>query len=435
MRKVILFAAIALVALVAYVSADEELSSVANQYLETTANAGLGPSRAYRVALGMHADFDEDPYEVGSTAISDYLDASKNLSIYDDVSYPEYPEEKKVFVPSSGDGELYCLFAESDCLSQLLLDGRAREEERHRLAQMVERYDDYLTTEDYRTEIPAGYSEPIPNFRYMFAAQRMKVFAAMSIAEQGDAESAVKALLEDLKLLRGKLKNSDHMIHKMITVAQVRDQLEAIAFIHSVFDAPDIGPISRLTEQELDFGMPLRTEFGLVHQIAEYMDGNPGIVSDEVGLPVWMSRFVFPANKITNSAAEQVHWQTKLTQLSPEEFAEQVDQESSGSRRLFSIIPSVNNALTEISSVDYIEYIARTYDLNTKIELVNAQLTGEPNAIVNPYYPSSEVVLSDGDFDESDIRVCMDGPLPDEKGTRCLTILGVHEGLISLLAE
>jgi hypothetical protein len=41
---------------------------------------------------------------------------------------------------------------------------------------------------------------------------------------------------------------------------------------------------------------------------------------------------------------------------------------------------------------------------------VNAQITGNPNSLENPYYPGEDVELH-----EDDLAICMTGPLPDER--------------------
>ena len=430
MPRILIFAALVAIGAIAYMTTDEQLSPLASEFIDSKTSDSSEVSRAYRILLGMHAAKEDNAFDVGSRSIADFLQASANAGVLDKIGYPEYPDQKKIFVPSSDENDLYCAIRASGCLDQIGLDRSGRDKELERLSTLVERYSEYLSANDYRTEIGSFVNEPWPDFRYLFVASRMNIFSAFNTAENGNVDAAIATLLEESRLLRATLMASDTVIHKVMTLALLRDNLGAVAYIHSLHDAHQMEPIPFLTRSERSFYGPLQREFTLIRKIAEEADGNPELLSYEFETPAWLGRLIFRPNMLINTVAERIDRQIILSQVKQAAFSAAVDELNISDDRMYSIVPSVNDAMVVMSGVDYTNYVARAFDINVKIELVNAQITGNPNLLNNPYYPDDEVKLHEDDY-----SVCMDGPLPDERRYRCLHVFEVPEEFVSSIGK
>jgi len=135
---------------------------------------------------------------------------------------------------------------------------------------------------------------------------------------------------------------------------------------------------------------------------------------------------LFHPNKVKNAAAEEINALIKLSHVSPSEFELALQTTIPTERNFFSVVPSVSAAMSDIGFADYSDYVGRVFDLNVKIALVNAQITGDPDSLVNPYYPGPGPSLH-----SVDTAICMDGPLPDERNFRCLNVISVPTEMVS----
>jgi hypothetical protein len=162
------------------------------------------------------------------------------------------------------------------------------------------------------------------------------------------------------------------------------------------------------------------------------IDRNLDEVSELMDRPVWLTQIAFRPNKVTNVVADRISKQTKLSQVDPAAFSAAIDELDLVDSSKYSFYPTMNDALARIFDVHYEDYVGRVFDLNAKIALVNAQITGESDSLTNPYYPNENVALhTDGDS----LNVCMDGPMPDAKHMRCLDIVSINESLVTRIVE
>lgn len=432
MRNIVLIVAVAAVGMLIFVMTDESLSPSARELSSFTGTEKLDPSKAYRILLGIHAAEEENAYAVGSELIQSYQQASAGSGPFDDIEFSEYPDESAIYVPSAADHELYCVISESGCLDKILADKRGRRGERERLSTIVERYIAYLTSNDFRSELPESVNTPWPEYRYVLTAARMRLFDAFDLMENGYTDVAIEELLKDTQLLRQTLAASDTVVHKLITTALIRDNFEAIAYLHSVGEGKALQPIDYLTAEELSFEKPLRNEFFMFRDIIEAMDRNPDKISEELDTPAWLSQMAFRPNKMTNVVADRINKQTKLSQVDPAAFSAAVNDLSFIDSSHYSLFPTINETMANIFDVHYEDYVGRLFDLNAKIALVNAQITGQVDSLTNPYYSDDEVALH---IDDDSLNVCMDGPLPDKKKMRCLDIVSIDDSLVSDIVE
>ena len=415
MRKMLIVAAIVTIGAAAYLTTDEQLSPLANEFLDLKASDNSNVSRAYRILLGIHAAEEDDAFEVGSERISHYREAAGDAGTLDEIVFSDYPQEQAVYVPSHGDHPLYCYFGDAGCLDEVALDSDGRRTELDRLVHLTKRYEEYLSSEEFRTELAPAINEPMPEYRHLIVANRMSIFAAYDKAETDQASVAIQDLLGNVRRLREKLAQSDNVVHKVVTVGQLRDSLSAIAHIHDRYDAPPMAPIPPLTASERSFRKPLQNEFQLLSPLAHTPLEYKELWSEEFrGIPRVFRKLYHP-NMVVNALADDFNQQIQLSEVSVAAFAESMATTTFDGSRFFSVLPSMNKRMKELLENDYLKYISRVFDLDVKIALVNSRVTRSNAPPENPYYPGQSAALF-----EDDGRVCMEGPLSDDKYTRCL---------------
>jgi len=426
MKKLMMFAAVLGVAIFVYLSIDHSPSAIAESLRNSNASEDRGPSRAYRILLGMGVQQDDDALAVGGEIISHYYSASADIGILDEDHFVGYSDDRALSLPVDDEDELYCNIIDEGCLDRIAVSASERNLEIERLSVLMSRHRDYLQAGDYRTEIPIAMSEPWVDFRVAMVANRLDIFSALSMAENGQPADAIDNLFVNIEQLRGLLAASDMLVHKVITALQLRDSLEAVAYIHGLYDEKDFTPLAHLSVSERSLELPLRNEYLLVDRVAEALDGSAELLSEEFNTPGWIGKRVFRRNLLMNIVADRINAQVALSQLDPEEIHNALDIIALDDDPIFSVLPSVNEAMKVMADVDFTKYIGIVHDLNVKISLVNAQITGDPRALVNPYYPTKELAL-----ESVGTAACMDGPLPDDKKIRCLDIIGISEALVT----
>ena len=428
MQKTIVTLAIVIAVAVAaaFLLIDERPSALAEEMAGIRSSAPDTPSRSYRILLGMYASRDENAEDVGSELIATYRDAKAVTNPLHDVEFETYPDDRKIFIPSQDESDLYCRIAESGCLETIFQARDRRTMELERLSVLVSRYDDYLAASDFRTELPPAANEPWGDYRYLLTANRMAIFSAMRLAEAGDVNGAIDAMRANIQAIRGMLATSDMIVHKVITSVSLADSLEALAFIHSVFEADAVEPIPLLTSQETSYRLPLNHEYMLLHAVANALDGSPSMFSEKFDTPAWLGRLAFRPNRLLNDVATRIDAQVTLSESSPAVFAQTADSLDLQTDSLYSAHPGINGTMMVMADVDFLTYIGRAFDINSKIALVNAQISDQPDSLTNPYYPDVTAKLH-----SNEMGMCMDGPLPDDKYNRCLGLFGLHMDLIS----
>jgi hypothetical protein len=208
---------------------------------------------------------------------------------------------------------------------------------------------------------------------------------------------------------------SDELVHKMVMTSLMADDLEMIAYINANYEPKQQEPIASLSLHERSLRKPLNREFEYIQNMAKALDEEPNRFAEEGFAPAWLVRLMYKPNAALNQSAEWMENLVSISEGDPRAFADGVSDFLSQPARTQSIIPAIDKIVAALVKPEYSSYAGRIFDLNAKIALVNfisEHRSGQPE---NPYFGTdgSQVTVDDH-------RLCLDGPLPDERYMRCV---------------
>ena len=293
-------------------------------------------------------------------------------------------------------------------------------------AVLLERYRLWLELAPARSQALPGASEPLPNHRLLMVANRLLGLQALQLIEQGNPRAALELLQQDIVRLRRQLAEADTLIGKIIVASMLSADLERIALWHARGLLPDPAPIAGLSESERSLLMPMQHE---VSGIARLFCNLRQLGLEEHGaLPLLL--FYKPQRSI-NQALPSYQYPAELSQLPPDRLAQALAEREP----MEPVSPwsqpnnPIGQILLNIATPAFENYAGRVQDLDARIRLFNllGQLPDEESELLaalttlpgadNPYYPGQPPR-----WDATTGTLCFDGPLPDERGVRCLPL-------------
>jgi len=425
MNKLLIGILVLVVVSVLLLQIDDDLDPGAMRLLELSQSKG--DSKAYLYLMGIVASADEDPLQVGKDILEsiregedDSLSEKKEFECQDD------PDEKKLPLP---DGEAFCGSREKACLEYIFSDDYNLKAILSSHAILFDRYREYLKLNDYKTLTRPTLLEPIPHYEYIRKGNRILLLKAINTARESKLAQATEMITNNISESRSHLKQSDTLIGKMIYLTQISDNLDVLSVLirkDSNTLKQEIKPVSL---DERNFEILMSREFGLVYDMYTNLDRDSDFLKttdDNDGYaPGWYVRTIFKPNMTSNSAYISFQNTINLSHLKQKEFAEAVLARDSYKPGALSYIRNYSgNVLNRVGgSADYNQYVARFFDINAKIALLNETAGKDLSSdtlgnIKNPYYENSNPAF----FSDDGKRICLNGPLKDNRNLRCLRI-------------
>lgn len=407
MKNLILIFVPVLVLLVLMTQVDDDLSEESENLISRINSKST--SESYLYLYGIFASDGEDPVNVGRQLLDEYrkLDADESYSVID------YPDSKKMSLPT---GDEFCTLWEDGCLeylfsSQVNISSLLIE---HRL--LVARSDRFFEFVEYETLSKPTLHELLPPYRYLAAAERIKVLEAISVYRDGDAEGAIDSLSLQFSKIRRSMELQDNLIGKLVLLAKLSEILDVMSVILINTDGK-AKLISRLSQSEKSFYIIVAREFGMSYHMFKHLDKHPEFFDIGGNFPGWLTRILYKPNMTINSVEPIYSRLDRLAQLSPSDFAKQIEAGDKVSLSTSKLRNYVGNVLVTISSPDYAGYVASFHDFDAKLSLFNQvhHLKLKPDNMKNPYY---------GDEKPSEVEgnLCFSGPLENKSSLRCLRV-------------
>ncbi len=389
---------------------DDKLSNEVTDYVSLVESRALGGSQAYLYLNGISALEDEDVITKGEEKLARYNSATdKPLAL---ISGDDVAGDNKLPVPD-GNNKLYCNLRETGCLVQILGKSIEWEGETEKFSVVNERYKKFLSYAEFTTLSKPGYVGQHPEYHYLVYGNRISILSALSLAESGGVEDAIMALFDDNTRLRKHLALADTLIHKMLFVAMLANNLDIIVYISSTYSIRDISEVASLSSAETDMTYPLVRESLIHYNNFLNLERDPEYFWVIGKLQSWFSRAAFKPNMTLNDSMGRYTELINISKLSSKEFSKRMVDVESREEEKRNLRNYAGSIINEIAMPAYYEYIGRVHDLNCKISLANYIISQKTTTLENPYGTSYN------EFDRDNL-ICFDGPLESKVNLRCI---------------
>lgn len=396
---------------------DDDLSLKAQEWVNKLEQDRNSSSEAFIYLNGIMAAQDEDVMSVGSARFAAYRKAEDLAKPTDEgINFEDYPVDKEISRPSR-DSEIYCRLSEVDCLEKVLNNRSGWRTELNEFAVLLQRYRTFIKFTEYTTLSKPSVYEATPRIEYLNYGNRLSILDSLLLAGQGNLEAAIDLLNSEIKSLRIHLLIADNLIYKLIVAAMIANNLDAMAYVSNRYNYYKKLDIPHLTSDELSMKEPALREFGMAYAIYTSLDGNPELFETGGNTPAWFVRAIYKPNKTINESIPSFEKLIELSSLSQQEFAQYKVPENPQIEREIDFDNFVGSVLNGIAGPNFHEYVARLFDLNCKITLVNYIVENREKQLINPYYPQQQDA-----FKSSDNEICLTGPFEDTRRMRCINL-------------
>lgn len=406
MKKIILVIFLVITGLVLLAQIDDDLSEQSTDLIGRL--VPTAESESYLYLFGIFAKEDEDPTQVGKKMLAEYRQSISDNS----EEFFGYPDADKLPLPT---GEAFCRTWTEGCLAYLFsaeLDAATLMADNKTL---VARSNAFLEFDEYTTVSAPTLHEILPHYQYIVTAERIKTLQAVAAYRSGDAEQAVSSLLDQFSMSRKAMALQDTLVGKLVFLMQLSEIIDITSVILSKEDL-GVEKIPTLSQFEKSFHLIAAREFGMSYHTFQALDKNPELFELGGNLPGWVARLLYKPNMTINAVAPGYHRLEKLAQMSPADFAHQMDGDEGYTPSTSKLRNYVGYVLISISpGLD--QYVARFTDFEAKLALFNQTHHSRQKLGImeNPYYGNETPKEKNG-------RLCFSGPLEDRHYLRCLSV-------------
>lgn len=320
-------------------------------------------------------------------------------------------------------GAAFCTIEASACFASL----RQRQQELPALlaehAALLARYRHFLRLNDYRTLSSPGMAEPMPPLPYLMRGQQLLSLQALQQALSGNGPAALALLAEDQAGLRRQLARADHLVLKMGLVSMLNRNLEWQVRLYRQGWLPRPAPIAPLSQAERSLVAAMQREFLLGKVMLENLreDDIPALLEEASLL------FEYKPQMTINASLGLYQAIGQGSEVTPAGFAQLLKLGSGPQVPYTGLRNRIGNILLSIANPDFVDFVGRVMDLDSKIKLASLSFQLAPGLVGteqlaaladagNPYEAAQRPFL------DKQGRLCFEGPLPQKDFGRCVQL-------------
>ena len=247
---------------------------------------------------------------------------------------------------------------------------------------------------------PPDINAPFPNYAPIVMAHRLYLQTLAVEYLQEKEHAALLKLEADIEFLRWSLTQATDMMEKMIFAAMLADDLYFLAEALDEEKAPAsfLKNIDSLTTEERSVRKPTLREARTTNSVFDKIAGSPEILSGDFQIPIWLSTRIFKKNFTSNWVYSKYKYVAQLGDLSPGEFAQEINHGEILSRPprrlpwyvyLYTPVTVIFESGWDDDTFRFDDYIGRLHNLNGLITLINLKrairLAGVTKGNITPY--------------------------------------------------
>jgi hypothetical protein len=323
--------------------------------------------------------------------------------------------------------DLLCAYSQSSCLAYVFNNIDKIPSVLQGSELIIERYQTYLSYNDFKTLSEPLLSESIPPYQFMIRAARLinlKQLLAFSPAEQ---VIAVQALYDHHSALRAQLILQDTLLGKLVILSLLSENIDFLSLFSAQFKVTVKEPLQALTIQERSLRSGFNREIKMMSNMLEALDGAPDIFKqqgvDEVSVPSWLTHILFKKNMTLNESYKLLDYYAMLSEMSVAKFEdEMLKNQLKPTIEKHWLRNPIGTILNQIATPDYSFYISHFWDMDNKIRLYNMHInqTLHVTATINSVYQRGEQALAY--FKDDNNSWCFDSPYQQQAKYNCLAV-------------
>ncbi len=397
---------------VMFLQFDDSPNNEVTSYVSLIENRMAIESEAYLYLNGIAVSEGQDVISEGRRLFSEYNSPPQVLALFDGGNSTK--EDSTSDLTPGSDSFFNCKFLDEACFSAISANSDSWGYEMNRWSEYLKRYENFISYSEFTTMTRPSIEEKIQDYTYLVFGNRLKMLSILSLVSFDRHQEAFGKLTGDNARLRKHIELADNLIHKMVFVSLLANNLDLLVYLNSIKAVYDFQEIPLLSMSEINMTLPLVREFVIGHDALLELDGSPEIFEIGGNMPYWLVKAIFKPYMTMNDSVNDYSESIKLSQLRPKEFASAIEAIELNEERGRSFRNYIGSVLNEISIPSYYKYTARMHDLNCKITLVNQALGEKKGGLNNPYGTIY------GQNKEKDNLICLAGPLEDGGNFRCV---------------
>ncbi len=392
---------------------------------------GIDPAVSELVSsLGDSAEESEGYfYLMGISAPEDKVPGVVGRQHYEKVSDITQKEQFTDYTDIEGDvltlleSDLFCNLLSHGCFEEIFHSEENLQAliDDHKV--LLGRWERYVELNDFETITSPSLFEVFPPYRYVTRANRVLIMESIKDLKENRTTVARDRVLTNIRHLRRQLVLQDNLIGKLTITQLISEHLDVLFLIVKSSEGDQRLNIEPLTNTEKSLRKAIVREFAMAIETFRGIGNHPELWKEEKSLPSWMGQYIFKPNMSINAVFPIYQQAAEYAELTPIAFEKAMSTGPDIELKSSLIRNFVGTEFIQIARVNLDNYIGELNDLSVKIALFNSlvdqEITGDLLRVVHsPYYETDRPAT----FSKTGDRVCVEGPLPDDKNMRCLKI-------------
>ncbi|MFL0801010.1 MAG: hypothetical protein K6L80_11205 [Agarilytica sp.] len=373
-------------------------------------------NEGYFYLMGISAPADKDPEVVGRQ----YYEKVSDITQIE--LFHSYADIKREELPLS-ESDLFCNFLTPGCFEKVF---HATEDLRAIIddyALLQKRWQHYVSIDDFKTITSPTIFEQFPPYKYITRVNRVLIMSSISDWRESRPAVALEKMENNIRHLRRQLVLQDNLIGKLTIAQLIAEHLDVLFLLVRKNEGLQPPKMTSLTNDEKSLKKAIVREFAMAIETFRAVGNHPELWREEKSLPSWMGKYIFKPNMSINAVFPIYRRAAEYAELAPIAFTKamltgpDIELKSSLIRNFF------GTELIQVARVDLLKYIGEFNDLNAKIilfnTLINREITEDiVQSVYSPYYATNRTAA----YSENGERICVSGPLQDDKNIRCVKI-------------
>jgi len=397
---------------VIFLQFDDAPNNEVTSYVSLIENRMEIESEAYLYLNGIAVSEGQDVISEGVRLLAEYKSPPLVLALFDGGN-PTKGNRASDLAPGR-DSFFNCKFLDEACFSAIAANSESWGHEVGHWSEYLKRYEKFISYSEFITMTRPSVKEKIQDYTYLVFGNRLKMLSILSLVRLELHQEAFDKLTEDNARLRKHVELADNLIHKMVFVSLLANNLDLLIYLNSIKAIYDFQEIPLLSLSEINMTLPLVREFVMGHDALLELEGSPEIFEIGGNMPYLLVKAIFKPYMTMNDSVNDYSESIRLSTLPSKEFASAIEVIEINEGRGRSFRNYIGSVLNEVSMPSYYKYTARIHDLNCKITLVNKVLGEKEGGLDNPYGTIY------GQNKEKGNLICLGGPLEDVSNFRCV---------------